>query len=176
MELIKLFEEIKKDDDFSFKKLHSKVYNEIFLYAFKLTGGDKNLSNELVADCFLKIWENRKKIQIHSSLKNYLFLMVRNDVIDHYRKKRLDMIELPDDLEIPYSEDSNEDNSDYNLLYEELNKLPCQSLRILELSVFESLSYKEIAIKLQISINTVKTHIYRAHRYLKKNLNINNKV
>ncbi|MDD4756157.1 MAG: sigma-70 family RNA polymerase sigma factor [Prolixibacteraceae bacterium] len=171
MELLKLFEEIKKGDKNSFKKLYGKVNKEIYLYALKLTEGDKNLAHEAVADCFLKIWENRNKIKIHSSLKHYLFLTTRNNVIDHYRKQKLNIVELSDDYEVASLENSNDDDSDYSILYEELHKLPCQSLRILELAVFESLSYKEIALKLQISVNTVKTHIYRAHRHLKKNLN-----
>jgi len=51
-----------------------------------------------------------------------------------------------------------------------LEKLPEQRRRILELAVFESFTYAQIAEKLQISINTVKTQIGRAYRFLKEEL------
>lgn len=175
MNLTALLENIKKGDKCSFEKLYCKAFKDMYSYALYLTKGDKNMAYDAVVNSFIKIWVNRKKIQIHSSLKHYLFLMIRNNVIDHYRKKKLNIIELQDDLEIPSTEGSCEDTSNYDTLYEELNKLPYQQLKILKMKVFESYSYKNIASKLQISVNTVKTHIYRARKNLKKNLNVNDK-
>ena len=57
------------------------------------------------------------------------------------------------------------------LLFSFIEKLPYQRRKILEMAVFDSMTYTEIAEKLGISRNTVKTQIARAYRFLKENLN-----
>jgi RNA polymerase sigma-70 factor (ECF subfamily) len=58
----------------------------------------------------------------------------------------------------------------YARLYSALEKLPEQRRRILELAVFESCTYAQIAERLGISVNTVKTQMGRAYRFLKEEL------
>ena len=58
----------------------------------------------------------------------------------------------------------------YARLYNTLEKLPNQRRHILELAVFDSCSYAQIAEKLQISVNTVKTQIGRSYRFLREEL------
>jgi RNA polymerase sigma-70 factor (ECF subfamily) len=55
-------------------------------------------------------------------------------------------------------------------LYQAVKKLPDQCRKVLELSTFESLTYQEIAEKLQISKNTVKTQVGRAYKHLREML------
>jgi RNA polymerase sigma-70 factor (ECF subfamily) len=96
--------------------------------------------------------------------------MLRNSLIDLTRKKNgtilLEVSSLPD---LPDNETLSEFD-EYARLYTALEKLPEQRRRILELAVFESLTYAQIAEKLKISINTVKTQIGRAYRFLKEEL------
>jgi RNA polymerase sigma-70 factor (ECF subfamily) len=96
--------------------------------------------------------------------------MLRNGLIDLMRKKHgvivVDVSSLPD---LPDDETQN-DLDQYARLYTALEKLPEQRRRILELAVFESCSYAQVAQRLNISINTVKTQIGRAYRYLKEEL------
>ncbi len=62
----------------------------------------------------------------------------------------------------------------YAELYTAINKIPDQRRRILELAAFESLTYKEIAQQLNISVNTVKTQMGRAYQFLKEELDPKN--
>ena len=138
------------------------------LYTSKATN-NSGIVEELVSDCFIKIWENRRKINIKISVKNYIFFILRNSIIDHFRKKQTlpDTIdEFPEIADITYFDEQKQ----YALLYRALEKLPPQRRKILELAVFDSLSYTEIAEKLEISKNTVKTQIARSYRFLKKSL------
>lgn len=70
----------------------------------------------------------------------------------------------------PADEEAFDEQEQYQALYSTLEKLPLQRRRILEMAIFDSLSYNEIAEKLKISRNTVKTQIGRAYRFLKENL------
>lgn len=131
---------------------------------------DPLLAEELVSDSFIKIWENRSKIEVKVSVKSYLVLVLRNSIIDHFRHKQFitqSLDQLPD-----IADENVFDNlRQYAKLYAAMEKLPEQRQRILEMAVFDALSYNEIAEKLDITRNTVKTQIARAYRFLRETLN-----
>jgi RNA polymerase sigma-70 factor (ECF subfamily) len=164
-----LWKTIRDGDTHSLKVLHDKYYYQMCLYAKKIYPNQREL-DEAVSDCFIKLWTRRTDILIEHSVKSYLFLMLRNALIDLMRKKQwaiiLEVNSLPD---LPDDETQN-DLDQYARLYTALEKLPEQRRRILELAVFESCSYAQVAERLNISINTVKTQIGRAYRYLKEEL------
>ena len=165
-----LWKDIKRNDKKALRKLHDKYFHQMYLYASGTTNGNKGLAEELVSDCFIKLWETRKNIDIHDSVKHYLFLMLRNHIIDHYRKKKLLTEPLIQDFAVPGDEKFFDDQKQYAGLYLALKKLPEQCRKVLELAVFESLSYQEIADKLHISKNTVKTQVGRAYKCLREML------
>ena len=164
-----LWKSIRNGDPRALKVLHDRYYLLMYRYAHKLYANQSGL-DESISDCFIKLWTKRRDILIERSVKSYLFLMLSNGMIDRTRKRTgiilvdfMSITEPADILDI--------DDFDYNdLLYKALEKLPEQRRRILELAVFESFSYAQIAGKLQISINTVKTQIGRAYRFLKEEL------
>src|SRR5690554_799244 len=96
-----LWIEIKCGDKFALKQLHEMYFHQMYLYAAKLLPNNNGLAEELVSDCFIKLWENRKNIQITHSVKHYLFTMLRNSVIDNIRKKKLITEPLSENLQTP---------------------------------------------------------------------------
>ena len=68
---IYLFKQIKKGNKQSFDLLFEKYYNNLCNYAF-LFFKDAALTEEIVSDVYIRIWQNRKKIEINSSLKSYV--------------------------------------------------------------------------------------------------------
>ena len=149
--------------------LHDKYYQQMWLWGNKYMQ-DNTMTEELVSDCFIKLWSQRKQIIIEKSLRSYLFLMLRNNIISHARnEKKHHLIGYDQIPEIP--EEENLNNQDfYADLYRAINRIPEQRRRILELAVFESMTYKEIAAHLNISVNTVKTQMGRAYQFLKEEL------
>lgn len=168
MEDSAIWKEIKHNDKKALRKLHDRYFHQMYLYASKSTNGNEGLAEELVSDCFIKLWENRKTIDIHDSLKHYMFLMLHNHIIDHFRKKRLLTEPLTQEFVAPGDEKFFDDRKQYARLYLAVKKLPDQCRKVLELSIFESLTYQEIAEKLQISKNTVKTQMGRAYKHLRE--------
>jgi RNA polymerase sigma-70 factor (family 1) len=164
-----LWKNIREGNTQALKVLHDRYYYQMYLYAEKLYHNQIGLE-EAVSDCFIKLWTKRNDILIEHSVKSYLFLMLRNGLIDLIRKKRdiilLEVSSIPD---LPDSETLNELDQ-YARLYSALEKLPEQRRRILELAVFESCTYAQIADRLGISVNTVKTQMGRAYRFLKEEL------
>lgn len=170
MEHPELWENIRKGDKNALRNLHRKYFYQMCLYARKTLNGNEGLAEELVSDCFIKIWENRKKLEIKSSLRFYLFFMLRNSIIDYHRKARIKSGELTEEITDPGSLEEFNEQEEYARLYSTVQKLPEQRRKILKMAVFDSLTYDQIAERLHISKNTVKTQIARAYRFLKESL------
>ncbi len=163
-----LWEEIKRGDKAAFKKLHERLFHQMYLYArHSVTHAE---AEEIVDDCFIKLWEYRWKIDVHTSLKHYLFLMLHNAIIDHIRKNKITTEPLVIDIPMPANEKYFDEQKQYATLYKALKKLPDQCRKILEMAIYDSKTYNEIAEELNISKNTVKTQMGRAYKFLKEKL------
>jgi len=164
-----LWKRIRSGDTLALKVLHDRYYYLMYLYARKIYHNQQGL-DEAVSDCFIKLWTRRDYIIIEHSVKSYLFLILRRVLIDLSRKKSKTI--LTEISSLPENPDNGipDEIDHYARLYNALEKLPEQRRRILELAVFESYSYSQIADKLQISINTVKTQIGRSYRFLREEL------
>jgi len=168
-----IWSKIVSGDVVALRNLHDKYYYQLWLWASKHTHNE-TLAEELVADCFIKLWERREHILIEKSLKSYLYLMVRNQMVSQHRKSKKQIVfnsenlpDLPDEVTI-----NNQDF--YADLYCAIQKIPEQRRKILELAAFDSLTYNEIAARLNISVNTVKTQMGRAYQFLKEELDPKN--
>lgn len=168
-----IWKKIVEGDVNALRQLHDRYYHGLWLWAVKNTRNE-SLAEELVSDCFIKLWDSRRKISIEKSVKSYLFLMLRNQFISHARKSKHELVF--DDNKFPDLPDVTEMNDQdfYAELYKAIQKIPEQRRKILELAVFESQSYKEIALRLGISVNTVKTQMGRSYQFLKEELDPKN--
>jgi len=165
---LELWNDIKNGDVKALQALHNAYFYSMCLFTQK-TVADKQQAESIVSDCFLKLWENRKKIEIKTSLESYMYRMIRNQIIDFYRGKQ-EKAELVDEFPDIPNETVFDEQQRYGKLYQAILKLPEQRRKILELAVFESLSYQQVADKLNISKNTVKTQIARSYQFLKNAL------
>jgi RNA polymerase sigma-70 factor (ECF subfamily) len=164
---------IKSGDRIAFRSLFDECYSPLCLYANSVIN-NVELSQDLVSDCFVRIWEKRETIQIRSSVKHYLLHSVRNAVYSYLRSpenRKEDMKDIIEKLENTPAEEYDLEKEETishikNLIYE----LPEQRRKILELAAFYGKTYQEIAEMLDISVNTVNTQMSRAYRFLRDNL------
>ncbi|PPK99285.1 RNA polymerase sigma-70 factor, ECF subfamily [Parapedobacter indicus] len=126
-----------------------------------------------MSDVFLKLWLNREKIEIRSSLKAYLFIAIKNQALNlikknHFPFENLDHSEVHD----LQTENSAEQPVTYAETEKELlaiiDQLPPQRRTIFKLNRIEGLMYKEIAEVLSISVNTVQKQMVEAIKYVSK--------
>nr|WP_320020445.1 sigma-70 family RNA polymerase sigma factor [uncultured Draconibacterium sp.] len=165
---LKLWQNIQSGDVNALHDLHKRYFHPMCLFAFKSINDHQQVEH-IVSDCFLKIWKKRKNIEIKSSLESYLYQMLRNSIIDYHRAKHDNTISFDQIPDIPDEAEMN-DEQRYAKLYTAISKLPEKRRHILELAIFESCTYQEIAEKLGITKNTVKTQMVRAYRFLKESL------
>lgn len=176
-----LIESIKKGNSKSFELVFKTWYKRLCVFAFGYTR-QLETAEDIVKDFFVSFWNNREKIEINSSLSGYLFHSVRNACINYLirDKKRNNTISIEEInwLEMKMKEPFSSDYLSNSILVKEMEsqifdaieKLPEGCCEVFKLSRIEGLSHKKIAVKLNISENTVKVQIYRALKYLKEEI------
>jgi RNA polymerase sigma-70 factor, ECF subfamily len=173
-----LIDGIQKGDIAAFEILYKKYYIFLYLIAEHIARNPSD-AEEIVSDVFVKLWNIREKIDITTSIKAYLVKAVHNTSINYIERYKM-RNKLTDSL----------DNDDYRLLawdsdyplgqlYEKeiidildngVKSLPDACRQIFILSRNDDMKYSEIADKLGISINTVKTQVKIALARLRENL------
>ncbi len=167
-----LIEGLKKGKDKAYRFLFSRYYQWLCNYIYKLSGSYQ-LSEDLVQDIFVKLWENRKTIVINSSIKNYLFKSCHNQFLQHIRKEKI-KLDFLDSLrwDILYDVYNNEVESAYEIKINKLNilinQLPPRCKEIFIKAKLEKKKYKEIAEDMNISIKTVETQMTKALHFLRE--------
>ncbi len=157
---------IREGDKGQFESLFRSSYVSLVRYAQTIIR-DHDSAEEIVQDLFVKLWQDRQKLKIESSLNGYLFRSVHNRClhwIDHSKVVDRHAREMAN-FEI-----QNAQNPVEIIQYKELqfkiaaviDKLPEKCGKIFCMNRFEGLKYAEIAEKLSISVKTVEANMGRA--------------
>lgn len=163
--LIALKEGQERAFDFIFRQYYKSLCAQAHLYT-----QDLDLSQSLVQDCFIKLWEIREQATEIENLSSWLIVMVRNKCVDYIRRHKRETIlnKAPDQYDI-------NQNSDRLLLSREfeerlvqaLSQLPERCRKAFEYSRFENLTYAEIASKMNISVKAVEALVSRSLKILR---------
>jgi RNA polymerase sigma-70 factor (family 1) len=151
---------IRKGDIGQFESLFKSSYVSLVRYAKTLIK-DQDTAEEIVQDLFFRLWQDREKIKIESSLNGYLFRSVHNRCLHHIEHNKVVERHAADILH-------------YKELQARiagiLERLPERCGKIFYMNRFEGLKYTEIAEKLSISIKTVEANMGRALKEFRKEL------
>lgn len=167
---IKILDELSNGNERAFTTLYNKYKNIVYSLALKITKS-KTLSEEVVQDVFLKIWEKKDELKDISDFESYLFISGRNHIFNMIKKtakeedfkKKLSKSDFSS-----YATDSFLEDEQYTLLLNQiLIKLPAQQQKIYQMAKVEGLSYQKIAEILDISPLTVKKHMAQALKVIR---------
>lgn len=164
------FRVILYNDEEAFRCLFFEYFSPLCVFAHRYIDNWQTCE-DVVQDVFLKIWKNRKHIEIKTSGKNFLITSVRNSSID-YLRKRVSETDLREKIiENTYSDSSiNELQTTFELeemLNAALNKLPEKIRIVFEENRFEGKTYAEIARQHEISVKTVEAYMTKALKQLR---------
>ena len=169
-----LFHRIQKGDEKAFTIAY-ELYNKlIYVLSYRYLM-DEERAKDVVQYVFVKLWEYRAELNIGISLKNFLFTMAKNYILNLIRNENTALekqYEIAQQV-LGYEDDlveKLERREQMSLFYQDLAKLPEQKKRICVMKIREEMSNKEIAERLNVSINTVKTHYAEALKLLRREL------
>ncbi|MES1222478.1 MAG: RNA polymerase sigma-70 factor [Bacteroidota bacterium] len=131
------------------------------------------ISEDLTQEVFIKIWEARQRLHIHTSFAAYIYRASRNTAIDFLKKVAADR-ELRGKIILHmqncFPENGNHDlqAKEYRYLYEQaIDSLSTQQRKVFLLCREEGKTYEEVAGLLGISRHTVKEHMANSLRRLR---------
>ena len=170
-----LIEGIKNGNTAVYDIVFTRFYSALVYHAVMNNVPD-NDAEDLVQEIFFKLWVNRKKLEIHTSLRKYLFVSVKNSCNDYFRHQKAkqnmqDKILSQIDNEEPMCDDDCLVESELReLINTAINKLPEKCRRVFILYRFKDKKVNEIAEAENITPRTVETHISKAYKILRKDL------
>lgn len=168
---INLWNAICNDDEAAFTVLFDRYWELLYGTSYKYTR-DHGLSEEIVHDIFLNIWNRRKELVI-ISFQNFFLNAIRYQIYNRRRAAKLAIAFVADNVlendtwERNKGESRIQETELNQELYSYLNELPERCREIFLLSRIESLSNQEISFKLGISKRSVENQIALALKHLK---------
>ncbi|MBS3807772.1 MAG: RNA polymerase sigma-70 factor [Bacteroidales bacterium] len=170
----KTVREIKQGNIQTFERVFRDYYEELCYYANRYLK-DLDLSEEAVQDVFFRIWTKRQSLNIHESLKSYLYASTRNKCLKMIRSDKMAdkyyeyaKHTAPQKVSTPVDELN---AAELNRLIERtIRELPGRTQEIFRLSRYQGLKYAEIAERLSVSVKTVEANMGKALKLFRKNL------
>jgi len=156
-----------------FDILFKRYYRQLCLYAAHYLKGDIAASEDIVQDCFVKLWQQEAKRDI-TDKRAFLYSTVRNACIDTLRRQHPEMTSIdPSDLEEIISDEEAIDRSEQEAkVWETIDALPDRCREVFLMAKRDGMTYNEIADALNISVKTVEHQISKAMKKLRNNKNL----
>ncbi len=165
----------------AFHQLFARLYPAV-VYFFQRQGFGREESRDLAQDTFLRVYRGMSGFREEARIETWLFRIAKNIAFNARRydmaaRRRHEEVSLEEALEqgdpvLPQTrrpglgspdplEELLEDERT-RTLRQAVEELPPKMRQVLLLRVDQSLKYREIAALLEVSIETVKAHLYQA--------------
>ncbi len=176
MELLdkNIVEALRQGDEQVFETIFRTYYERLCNYANTILN-DMDEAEEMVQGAFLTVWEKHDTLEIHTSVKSYLYRAVHNSCLNrvkHYKVRKTYGDSVKNQTELLH-DDASQDliGSELDaIVANAIDSLPDQCKLVFKLSRFENLTYAEIAEQLGISVKTVENHMVKALKVLREKL------
>lgn len=166
---------MQRGDTGAFEYFFKKYMGMLYAYALGFSG-DKSVAEDVVQDVFVQFWDKRDQIQYTTTVYGYLQRMVRNACINMQRHEE---VKRKYEQEIKYTEEEAFDWREAEelqelrqRLFDAMDRLPERCRKIFMMSCVEGLKYKEIAIRLGITENTIKSQIKLGYKKLRDGMGV----
>lgn len=140
----------------AFEELVKRYQRRLVSFAERMVGED---AQDVAQETFLAIYKNIGKIDVERKFSTYLFEIAKNRAISILRKRKTMQL----NEEISYEEEYKDE-----YVAGLVEKLERKYRQVIRMYYFDDLSYEQIAAKLVLPVNTVRTHLKRAKEYLRK--------
>lgn len=164
-----------KAGDESALEFFFKEYIELLYFRALGIVHDQLVAQDIIQEVFIKFWENRSRIEISFSVFAYL-----NQAVVNASKNYLEYASVRQRYAKKYVEDFEEEEIAYDAeelerlrrqLHQFIACLPDKCREIFVLACVEGLKYREVAERLGVSVNTVKTQVKVAYQRLRAEFN-----
>ena len=166
-----LFLLIKNRDKDAFTRLYHKYHAYLYTLALRYLK-DVEMAEDTVQHVFIKLWETTSSIYIEVNVKNYLYTMTKNHILNLIRDNKETIA-----LNYANAQHEIEDNDDFiesmektqllEMLHKGIDYLPPQKKEVCLLKLEDGATNQRIADRMGISIHTVKSHYQESIKMLR---------
>lgn len=173
---LELVELLRTGNQNAFAEIYERYFGLLYLHAYNRLR-DKDEAKDLVQELFSHLWSKRATLEPKTNFANYLYTWVRNRVLNIIAHKQ---VEEKYKAALPGWISGTEALTDHRvrerqlaaIIEREIRALPPKMREVFELSRKSNLSYKEIAEKLNLSEQSVRSHVKNALKILRMRLGI----
>ena len=157
----------------AWRQLVQRYEGRVYNLGYRLTGNRED-AQDLVQEVFLGVCRGLHRFRGEANFRTWLFRIAHNKAVDLNRRKKLLILTggLDENGEYIDPEPSArpESEPDHGLAERERNRkalellgrVPLEQRLVVELKIYQSLTFEEIARMQEISANTAKTRFYAA--------------
>lgn len=167
-----LFALVAEGDDHAFRQVFDKYWPQVYGSSLRLCKSPE-LAKDLSQDIFVRLWESRARLKELNKPESYLYILSRNLVLDHLRKKVFDTTHI--DYLVEYFQDASvnpQEKTEFRelelTLQRAVDTLPDKQKQVYQLSRLQGLTHEQIAAQLGISEVSSKTYIVRALQHIRQ--------
>jgi RNA polymerase sigma-70 factor (family 1) len=153
----------------AYHQVFEMYYKALCSFAYKYIA-DPSETQDIIQEVFISFWEHKKEFTHINSIRAFLYTSARNKCLNHLKHR---LVRQKNEAGLIYELESEQfftnhviEEEVFNQLYQEIKSLPDASQKIMLLAL-KGLKNREIAEKLDISENTVKTQKKIAYAKIK---------
>ncbi len=161
-----LVEKISQGDSVAFRSFFNEFYPSIYLFAIKFIK-QSDVAEDFVQDAFVQFWKIRERFSDIRQVQSFIYTSTRNACLNYLKQKRVReeiLKEMVDLEEMAYELIIEEET--FRKLHNAISLLPHRTREVMLLSL-KGNTNPDIAKKLNISLNTVKTLKKNAYKELR---------
>ena len=166
-----LIEQVQKGDLEAYGEIVRAYQNSVFNVCLRVLGNIQE-AEDLAQEAFLRAYRNIAHYDLSRPFGPWMRVLAANLCCNHLKKARLECAPLEDEREVLPDDPHRspefllELSQEHQDLYRQIWQLPESQRIALELRHFQGLSYQEMAAILNLPLNTVRSHLYRARHKL----------
>ncbi len=164
-------EEFRNGNESALAFFFNEHHRSLCYFASKIVN-DVLQAEDIVADCFIKLWERRENFEDSSKVKSFLYIACRNNCLNYLRNEKrktaaqeLYLQQLDQDSEEIFYELI--DTEIVDILAKEIENLPGKCREVFKLIYLGGKTTEQIAAELNLNVQTVRNHKTRAIELLK---------
>lgn len=162
-----LVKRVQGGDIEAFKQLIEKYKYKVFSLAFNIVKNHE-LTEELVQDVFLKVYQKIDTFRNDSKFSTWLFKIVVNHSLSSIRRKKFESVSIDEQIASIHIEEVNayffqvEEIERKAMIHNILSQMPAKESALLDLYYLQEFAVKDIQHITGLSMSDVKTSLHRA--------------
>jgi len=168
-----LIESFQAGDEFAFVGIYNRYKGPVYSFCYKMLL-DSDAAQDVMQETFLRVYENRARLQKTSSFKSWLFTIARNQCLNSLRRSGRHVGLQYDNWDLVVASDTPftkmEKSEQIKFVAGFLETLNPDYRELIILREYQNLTYEEIAAVTKSTISAVKSRLFKARRKLSKKM------